>query len=331
MLDSPPNNPIMAESQNASKSVLFPATGIANEQYATTGPYQVTTTAMVGKCENIGGIITDVLKSINVLDNSFKCTNNFPYGNNGLPINMSVYYPENIQNLSKLPVVNFVGGFTSNDGNYYDMAKLWASHGFVVIVSSNFVNVTPAMHVFAAIHAAKLNKDSQSPLYGKIDLSKMIVSGHSAGGGASFWAASFPESALHLIDPELKVVGSLPIQPSPLALGVTVKAPTFILTSALDYIVPAFVPQVWYGPQTQHIPVWSATATTGTHFSPTMEVPKNEFAGITVAWLKYKGYNDSEAKAYFEGSNYKLKQDKQFIQAPFLYQVKRNGVAANLQ
>lgn len=79
-------------------------------------------------------------------------------------------------------------------------------------------------------------------------------------------------------------------------------------------------------------PAWSAVDTTATHFSPTMELRKNKFAGITVAYLKYLAENDANAKSYFVGKNYKLAQDSQYIQS-FLnpLRVKRNVQANNLK
>ncbi|SFN37943.1 Chlorophyllase enzyme [Chryseobacterium oleae] len=330
LLENSPENNLTNESQMASKSNFFPVTGQANEQYGSMGPYAVSTDAVLGDCGNLGGIIVDVLQSINVLDHTIQCTNNFPFGN-GSPIMTSVYYPSNIANMDKLPVVNFVGGILSNEGNYAQMLKLWASHGFVVVVSSDFINSMPEMHILGALKASKLNKDTQSPLYGKIDMSRMIIAGHSAGGGASLLTSSIPDTALKLIDPALKVVGSLPIEPGPAAVSFTVKAPTLILTGRLDIVVMPWYTKLHQSHLLNQSPAWAATATTATHFSPTMEISKNEFAGISVAWLKYTGYNDADARTYFVGPNYKLKSDSQFLQGIHPYRVVRNSIADDLQ
>ncbi|KMQ61661.1 adenylate cyclase [Chryseobacterium angstadtii] len=326
-----PDSRTSTAEQMASKSNFFPAVGIANEQYGKMGPYEVSTDAVLGECGGLGGIVIDILQSINILDNTIQCTNNLPYGN-GFPITTSVYYPSNIASIpGKLPVVNFVGGILSNEGNYAQMLKLWASHGFVVVVSSDFINSMPEMHILGAFKASKMNKDTQSPLYGKVDMSKMIIAGHSAGGGASLLTSSIPESAMKLIDPDLKVVGSLPIEPGPAAVSFTVKAPTLILTGRFDIVVMPWYTKLHQSHLINQSPAWAATATTATHFSPTMEISKNEFAGISVAWLKYTGYNDTDAKAYFVGPNYKLKNDSQFLQGIHPYRVVRNQVADNLQ
>lgn len=319
----------------AGKSTIFPSTGTANAQYGQLGPYSVSTTSVIGDCKGLAGIIIPILQGIKVLDHTVKCSENFPYGFE-TPISTAVYYPTHIRNINgKLPVVNFVGGILSSTANYYKMAELWASHGFIVTVSGDFINSFPEMHVLGAMEASKLNKDSQSPLYGKVDMSKMIIAGHSAGGGATILTASIPENLLNTIDSDLKIVGALPIEPGPVGVGFTVRVPTLGLTGALDYVVPAIAwPNIWQNNVIKNVPAWSATANTATHFSPTMEISHNEFAGITVAWLKYIGYHDADAKTYFVGSNYKLKNDPQFksnLPLNLIYpNVKRNTKADNL-
>lgn len=316
----------------AGKSTIFPASGTANEEYGKAGPYEVSTTAVVGDCKQLAGIFVPILQGLKIMDHSVKCTKNFPYGFE-TPIATSVYYPTNIEDISgKLPVVNFVGGILSNNGNYDKMARLWASYGFVVTVSGDFFNSFPEMHVLGAMEASKLNKDTQSPLYDKVNMSKMILAGHSAGGGATILTASISESLLQTIDSDLKIVGALPIEPGPIAVDCTVRVPTLGLTGALDTVVPAITwPNIWQNNLINDVPAWSATANTATHMSPTMKVSHNEFAGITVAWIKYIGYDDADAKSYFVGSNYKLKNDPQFkSNIPFnlLYpKVKRNSKA----
>jgi len=318
------------------QSVLFPAKGTANAQYGKPGPYQVSTNAVVMDCNTLVGKFIPLLQMVGILDGSIKCSNNLPYGTKG-PIASYVYYPSNIRNLGKLPVVNFVGGILSSTANYDQMMRLWASYGFVVVNSNDFVNSMPEMHLYGAYMAKSMNDNPQSPLFGKVDLSKMIIAGHSGGGQATLLTASIPSDILKNIDPNLKMIGALPIEPGPLAIGSTVAVPTLLLTGALDTTVPA---PLWANileyDLLKKIPAWSATAVTATHFSPTMEISKNEFAGISVAWLKYLGYNDVDAKSYFVGNNYKLKSDLQFNKPLLLpdvypYPVKRNSMADALQ
>ncbi len=315
------------------KSTLFSATGLANKEFASKmGPYQVSTNAVLDDCNKLVGVAIPILQSIGLLDNTIRCNSSFPYGFSS-PVSTSVYYPTNIRNMDKLPVVSFVGGILSNQGNYHEMMKLWASNGFVVVISSNFINSFPTMHILGTSYLSDLNRDSNSPLYGKLDLSRTILTGHSAGGASTLQTASISASTMKLIDPELKVIGNMPIEPGPIGLGSTLKSPSLVLSGSLDIICPAWAwPNLWQGNLINDVPGWSATATTATHFSPVLATSRNEFSGITVAFLKYLAYNDSAAKAYFVGSKYKLKSDTQFVQSIFsITRVDRNSKADALK
>lgn len=312
------------------------ATGTANGEYGKPGPYVVTTNELPKDCKGLAGIIVKMAQTLQFLDHDIKCNDSFPFGFKS-PINTSIYYPTNIKNINgKLPVINFVGGILSNTANYNRLATLWASYGFIVTVSGDFINSYPEMHIFGAMSASKFNKDPQSPLYGKVDMSKVIVAGHSAGGGATLQVASIPENLLKLIDNDMKIVGALPIEPGPLGVGTTVRVPMLGLTGMLDTVIPAISwPNIWQNNLVHNVPAWSATANSADHFSPTMGTENNEFAGITVAWIKYLAYNDANAKSYFVGSDYKLKNDPQFksriLINPIYPKVKRNEKASELQ
>ena len=224
----------------------------------------------------------------------------FPYGF-ASPISTSVYYPADIAaSDAKLPVITFVGGILSNAGNYHELMKLWASHGFIVVISSDFINSFPLMHALGILEVAKLDKDRPQPcMAGR--LFRTLVAGHSAGGQATLQSASLCTSpATHRTTVE---AGRRPADRArPLAIGSTVKTPTLLLTGLADVVVPPLSwPTLWQGPLIRDAPAWGATATTATHFSPLRQIEYNEFAGISVAWALYQGKNDAQARDYFVG------------------------------
>lgn len=310
------------------KSLLVKAYGLANEQFANSaGPHSVATNAVVGDCQGLLGILSKLVVPCVEL----KCNDSFPYGFNE-PISTNIYYPSDIADLEKVPVINFVGGIFSNQGHYTEMIKHWASYGFIVVISSNFINSTIAMHLLGFLTLSQMNQDPESPVYGKVDLSNVIVAGHSSGGHATLRVASLPDEALAMIDPNICVSGALSIEPGPLAIGGTVKKPTLMLTGLADVVVPPFTwPALWLLPLIKKVPAWGATALTATHYSPVRPLENNEFAGITTAWILYMGKGDESAKAYFVGEDYKLSQDKQFIQGKLNpMRVSRNQLAKEL-
>ncbi|EPX9603621.1 adenylate cyclase [Pseudomonas aeruginosa] len=312
----------------AQGSLLFGAVGLANDQYARpVTDTEIASTAVLADCRGFVGTIARIV----LLDGSIRCNEAFPYGF-ASPISTSVYYPADIAaSDAKLPVITFVGGILSNAGNYHELMKLWASHGFIVVISSDFINSFPLMHALGILEVAKLDRDPTSALHGRADFSRTLVAGHSAGGQATLQSASLSAQALQFIEPRLKLVGALPIEPGPLAIGSTVKTPTLLLTGLADVVVPPLSwPILWQGPLIRDVPAWGATATTATHFSPLRQIEYNEFAGISVAWALYQGKNDAQARDYFVGRYYKLASDIQFNDPLRLLRPSRNKLAAAL-
>lgn len=313
------------------------AIGIANNEYGRLGPYAVKTTAVRGDCEYIIGAIYRFGAKTGIADPNLKCS---PQG--GFPVSTEVWYPSNIREMGRLPVVNFVGGIFSNLGNYDALAELWASHGFIVVNTNDFINVTPAMHAFGAIGVSIEDKKVGSDLEGRVDLSKMIVAGHSAGSAAAVMSSSLALDAFQVIDDRIEIVATLSIQPSVLtsAAALKIKNPTFYLAAQNDEINGRAGTLAYYKLHPGSQPAWFATARDASHFSPNRELGRNEYAGITTAWLLYQGKNDPAAKNYFVGSGYRLKQDQQFILVPSNifeivalkpYAVQRNSSANNLR
>lgn len=317
------------EQRVETRSLLFPAFGPANREFAAApGPYAVATDAVVGDCRGLVGLIAKLV----LLDATVKCDAAFPYGFDD-PISTSVYYPRNIGQLGKRPVVVFAGGILSNPGQYAPMIEHWASQGFIVMNVGDFINSTPVMPLLGLNELIRMDRDPASPLYAKVDLGRVVIAGHSAGGQAAIQTGSFAPALQAAIDPRLRIVGVLPIEPGPLGLSATLQAPTLILSGAADVVVPAIAwPNLWQDPHLQRLPAWGATARFATHFSPVRELKYNEFGGITTAFLRYVGLDDAHAKAYFVGPNYKLSLDEQFVPSVWpIVGVDRNAAAAGLK
>ncbi|MDH5858593.1 hypothetical protein [Lampropedia aestuarii] len=313
------------------------AIGIANNEYGKLGPYAVKTNAVRGDCQYIIGLIYRFGAKTGITNPNVKCS-----PQDGFPVATEVWYPSNIRDLGRLPVVNFVGGILSNLGNYDALAELWASHGFIVVNTNDFINVTPLMHAFGAIGVSIEDKKAGSDLEGRVDLSKMIVAGHSAGSAAAVMSSTLPSDAFQVIDDRIKIVATMSIQPSVLTslAALKIKNPTLYLAAQYDEINNKAGTLAYYKLHPSSQPAWFATARDASHFSPTRELGRNEYAGITTAWLLYQGNNDPAAKKYFVGSGYRLKQDQQFVLVPSnifdrldlkKYEVQRNSAANNLR
>ncbi|WP_353939365.1 alpha/beta fold hydrolase [uncultured Aeromicrobium sp.] len=292
------------------------------------GPYEVASTAALGDCR----LVQRWILQLAIGDADPRCSDAFPYGFDQ-PISSVVYYPQGVPGDGRLPVVDFVGGIFSDVGNYDTLARHWASHGFVVTVSSDFVNSGPEMHLLGLATARRLDADPTSPLHDRVDLGRVVLAGHSAGGAAALQAASVPADLLTRLDPRLRVSGTLAVEPGPGALGSTVRTPVLVLAGARDTTVPAGSwPLLTQSGLVRSVPGWFATARTADHFSPVRtNLADDEFAGITTAYLLYRGTGDAEASTFFEGPDYRLARDTTFITHPLNpLRVRRNAAAGAL-
>ncbi|PVH26547.1 poly(ethylene terephthalate) hydrolase family protein [Sphingobacterium corticibacter] len=309
-----------------------PAFGLANAEYNKLGPYSVSTiNATRQNCKGFAGSIQNILGSLKIVDPNVRCNDAFPYGFADRRVT-EVFYPSNIESLGKVPVINFVGGLLSNAANYDAIINLWTSYGFIVVNTNNFINFSPSLQVTGLTEIVDQNRNPESPLYNKVDLSRILVSGHSAGGGSAILITAVPPKTLQTIDPEIRIVGSFPLQASFNATGVGVNVPTLILTGEINLIVPPILQGLkWQYRFIKKVPAWYMVTKNSNHGTPVLELARNDYAGITVAWILYRGKNDAAASRYFIGSSYLATQDPAFIQGianPL--RIRRNKLAEKL-
>ena len=90
-------------------------------------------------------------------------------------------YPEQLSNDQKHGVVVWGPGGGTEPGAYEGMIRRLASHGFVVIALKESPG-DASQAIKALDWMDQQNKDSNSPLYGKLDMNTVGCSGHSMGG-----------------------------------------------------------------------------------------------------------------------------------------------------
>lgn len=97
-------------------------------------------------------------------------------------------YPEKLSDTQKHGIVVWGPGGGSKPSEYEGMIRRLASHGFVVIALSESPG-DASQAIKALDWMDQQNKDSKSPLYGKLDMNVVGCSGHSMGGLESEQAA----------------------------------------------------------------------------------------------------------------------------------------------
>ena len=104
----------------------------------------------------------------------------------------TIYYPTNAS--APFASIALVPGFVSAPSSVSDWGPFYASHGYVtIIIGTNSLFDLPEDRAIALLDALETMKQENvrtaSPLFGKLDLNKLVVSGWSMGGGGAQRAA----------------------------------------------------------------------------------------------------------------------------------------------
>jgi hypothetical protein len=140
------------------------------------------------------------------------------FGMDKLPLNGQVFYPNSS---GRFPLFLIVHGnhkmSVASDKGYEYLCELLASRGFIAVsVDENFLNVglfhdppkQQAVRGWLLLEHLRLwqewSKDPKNPWYGKVDLSRIALAGHSRGGEAAATAALFNKLAYYPDDATIR-------------------------------------------------------------------------------------------------------------------------------
>ncbi|CAM3021186.1 Cutinase [Prescottella defluvii] len=292
---------------------VVPASASAiQQQFGVPGPHAVTATSSVQDCVGLTDLYVRVVRLGFDVQDDLQCFGTFPDAGLRNPVGVEFYYPEDIAELGALPLVLWTPGILVEPGIYDSTVRHLASHGYVVAVNYSLVNWFGLTHEMGARAAAAVNSDVTSPLHGRIDLTRTVVAGHSAGGGSALISGGRLQGIGTQFDPDFRVVGALAIEPGPATLGIGVTpstVPTLIVTGTSDFIVhPAGWPSLVQYPQVQ-APAWLTTVRGASHGKP-MDGPANSvFPAVEVAFLDYVTKGSARATEVFVGADYTLATD----------------------
>jgi hypothetical protein len=192
------------------------------------------------------------------------------------------------------PVILWGNGTKSKVPAYTPMLSQWASYGFVVAAANTNTAGSGKPILDCLDYLTAENNRAGSPLQGKLDLSKIGVSGHSQGGGGTIMAARDP-----------RITTTAPIEPYTIGLGYVPGAaslqhgPMLLLSGGNDETAV---------PEKNQLPVFTngnkaifwATLKGASHAVPATG-NSGQFRVITTAWFLYQLTGDTKAGAMFTG------------------------------
>ncbi|WP_161926126.1 alpha/beta hydrolase family protein [Gordonia crocea] len=294
-------------------------------EFGKPGPLRVATNYASGPCDrSLMGLIMGLQAHAEGNRETATCSDAFPYGL-GSPVGVQIFAPTGPRSKGPFPAVIFMPGIAGNSAQYTALARNWSSHGFIVAIPFTFWNSMVEVPTLGTAVLAHLNAQRGTPLYRKVDFSRVTYAGHSAGGQGALQAASAYQDAGRAVIPNFRVVGVFAIQNGPLAVGATVHVPTLILGGRKDIVVPPWAWQKVYqynGLQTA--PAYFAVSKSAHHLDVARSAKTNPFIGVTTAWLRHIAYRDRRAGEFFVGERWLLPRDKAFDE------VRRNAAAARL-
>ncbi|MFI5783063.1 hypothetical protein [Nocardia sp. NPDC051570] len=270
-------------------------------RYAPTGDHEPVSTAAVVPCQGVYAVAEVVFRLMGK-PSDLTCTQNGLFG-------VDLYYPKDIATMSRVPAIVWGPGSTADPGNYDASARLWAGNGFVVAIPHDLLNSLPEIPIAGAAALSQADHDPGSALFGKVDLSRTVIGGHSGGGAAAIEGASIPPTVYRQIDPDLRIIGAVPTEPSPYSTSFLLDVPTLYLAGSMDFVVPHLMTLWLEYPLATNAPAFIVTVKNATHLTPLDDVAHNPMAGITLAWLQYLVNDDKTAASYFVGPDWKLPAD----------------------
>ncbi len=196
--------------------------------------------------------------------------------------NSTVYYPTNTT--GKMGAIAVIPGYLS----YEDSIEWWgprlASHGFVVMtMNTNTIYDQPdsrATQLSKALdYMISQSGTSSSPIYGKVDSTRLGAIGWSMGGGGSLKLST--QRSLNAIIPQAPYyAGSNSFN--------TIKTPTMILACSVDAVAPV---ALHASPFYNKIPTTTPKAFLeiygGSHFCANSGYPNQDLLGLYgISWMK---------------------------------------------
>lgn len=211
----------------------------------------------------------------------------------------TIYYP--INTVTPIGGVVIAPGFTERQRHINWWGSFLATHGYAVLVlDTNDVRDSPEARALALMAGVRtLHEESRrqnSPLFNKLDNTKMAIMGHSMGGGGVLLAANAYSSELSAAIP------LTPWQPDGRFNEITV--PTLIIAGEADTIAPV-VDHAW--PHYQSIPAGTQRAFLevkgGDHFiaNSSAQTTHPMLGRYALAWLKLHMDDDQRYAQFFTG------------------------------
>lgn len=300
--------------KNFEKTEPFePQAGSLRQQFGAVGTHEVTSTRTPLACDGVVyTIYNQILREMHGTHGTTDCYDVFPESLTGNPVGVQMVYPTDIASMESAPLIVLSPGIGTEPGFYDRQARLYASHGYVVAIGYNFTNWFGPQMVLAAANAVVESQNEASPLHNKIDFSRTLLVGHSAGGGSAIFLNDSMDKPLQNMGVDMHTRGVVAINPGPSDGGLLSEPtdiPTLVAVAENESIVPEGMDRRGYEEAVG--PAWLAVVNGSYHGTYLDLVDKNVLGSMVLSFGEYLLEGTPRATAVYEGPNYSLATDSE--------------------
>lgn len=299
-----------------------PTAGAIRNTFGNVGPHPVAVTREPLTCDGlVYTVYNQVLRELHGLNQTTDCYDVFPETLTGNPAGAQLIYPADIGSMESAPLMILSPGIGTEPGMYDRQARLYASHGYVVAMGYNFTNWFGPQMVLAAATAAGANTDEDSALHNKIDFSRTLLVGHSAGGGSAMFLNNSMDPVFNKLGYNMVTRGVVALNPGPSDFGKLSKPtniPLLVAVAEHEDIVPKGGDRIGYARATG--PAWLAMVNGSYHGTYLDLADKNAYGSLVLSFSEYLLERTPRAVSVYEGDNFSLATDAE------LSGVERKGI-----
>ncbi|WKD60307.1 Alpha/beta hydrolase family protein [Corynebacterium ciconiae DSM 44920] len=286
------------------------APGAIRSTFGERGPHEVASTAVARHCTDAFYVFYNTaLRYQNGVNSEPPCYGTWPSGPES-PIGSQLVYPADITSSDPAPLIVLSPGIVAEPGMLSRQAELYASHGYVVAIGYTWVNWFGHQVELAATAAIDANT-TPGPLQGKIDTSRTILVGHSAGGGSVMRVAESLGPSMHAVgDENFTVRGVVGANPGPADFGLASEPttkPALVLFAEHETLVAHPLSEMLYN--NARGPKWRATVNNAFHGTFVDAPERSVYAGLVLSFSEYVLTNSQRTRAIYNGEG--LAQDSE--------------------
>ncbi len=213
----------------------------------------------------------------------------------------TIYYPDNIEVVSKpYPVIAWANGTMVTAGFYDKLLVEIAKGGYIVVACDESMSADGTAQIASIDFILEKNKDTNDIFYNKVDTKSIGVIGHSQGGRSSVNAAV----ADSRIDCAISLAGSnFDYEVEPLS------TPTFFIAGTNDMIVS---PSQWIEPAYDIAKGPTVYASLNKAIHTTCSTNPEKYSGYILDWFDSWLKNDTNSLKTFKVGG-KLSQDSAWV------------------